>query len=494
VLPVWGAFAVLLALVSAPVLSTVLPPLVDYPNHLARMRLIAEGGDRFYAVRWAPLPNLGEDLIVPPLTRLIPLETAGRLFLLIIFALVAGGVLCLNRAATGAWRVWPLAAFLLLYNRTFLWGFLNYLFGLGVALCGAALWLALERKRVWLRLLSSSLAALAAFFSHLAAFGVYALVICGVELPQALSDLKARRWPSLARGGAILGAQFIVPVALFLDWRRQTAHPAIDLSFVRKFDLLFSVFDNYNRPLDIAGFALFAGLLFWLAAAGRLGLTLRLGCAALLLLVAFLALPARIFGGSGLDHRLPLAVFLLLVAGSVPRFPDRRAAVAVATAAVLLLTLRVAVIERVWWRADRVYSADLAGIDALPRGVRLAVAYPADAIHVVAVPTVQLPAMAVVRRDGFVPTLFAFPGQQLLVLRPPWSAAAAAAPPPLLWDALTGAAASPPVLAQFDAVALAGDRPSELPPNPCLPVVFAAPGLRIFAVRHGPGCDAVGGR
>ena len=76
-LPVWGAFAVLLALVSAPVLSTVLPPLVDYPNHLARMRLIAEGGDRFYAVRWAPLPDLAADLIVPALARTMPLEWAG---------------------------------------------------------------------------------------------------------------------------------------------------------------------------------------------------------------------------------------------------------------------------------------------------------------------------------------------------------------------------------------------------------------------------------
>ena len=35
--------------------------------------------------------------------------------------------------------MWPLLAFLLLYNRMFLWGFLNYLFGVGVALIGVAL-------------------------------------------------------------------------------------------------------------------------------------------------------------------------------------------------------------------------------------------------------------------------------------------------------------------------------------------------------------------
>ena len=123
--PVIAGFAALLAIVSAPLFSTVLPPLVDYPNHLARLHLIAEGGNNFYAVRWAPLPDLAADLIVPALAQIMPLALAGKLFVLLIFALTAGGAAWLNRAATGRWRVWPLLAFLLLYYRVLLWGFLN---------------------------------------------------------------------------------------------------------------------------------------------------------------------------------------------------------------------------------------------------------------------------------------------------------------------------------------------------------------------------------
>ncbi|HUI34999.1 MAG TPA: hypothetical protein VLX67_05720, partial [Stellaceae bacterium] len=59
---IFAAFALLLAAVAAPLFSTVLPPLVDYPNHLARLQLIASGGNEFYAVRWAPLPDLAADL------------------------------------------------------------------------------------------------------------------------------------------------------------------------------------------------------------------------------------------------------------------------------------------------------------------------------------------------------------------------------------------------------------------------------------------------
>src|SRR5271169_2005051 len=71
-LHVWSAFALLMTLLTVPLFSTVLPPLFDYPNHLARLYLLTEGGNAFYAVRWEPLPNLAQDLIVPPLAGLMP--------------------------------------------------------------------------------------------------------------------------------------------------------------------------------------------------------------------------------------------------------------------------------------------------------------------------------------------------------------------------------------------------------------------------------------
>ena len=102
------ASVALLALYSVPLFSTVLPPLFDYPNHLARFAVLAAGGSEFYEVRWAPLPNLAGDIIVPLLARAMPLEIAGKLFLVMIFALILGGTASLNRVVGGAWRLWPL--------------------------------------------------------------------------------------------------------------------------------------------------------------------------------------------------------------------------------------------------------------------------------------------------------------------------------------------------------------------------------------------------
>jgi hypothetical protein len=488
-----------MTLETVPLFSTVLPPLFDYSNHLARLYLLMEGGNAFYAVRWELLPNLAQDLIVPPLAGLMPLDFASKLFLVMVFGLIAGGTIWLNRVATGAWHFWPLLAFLLLYNQIFLWGFVNYLFGIGVALGGLALWLALEPRRSWFRVLASSAVALLCYFSHIAALGFYALVIFGVETPPAIAELRARQWAMLGRRIAIVGMQFVLPVVLFLSYWHWTAIGGVSYAdFWRKADLGFSVFDNYDRVFDVACFALFLCLLGWLGWTRRLALVPRLGWSICIVFTSYLLMPSEMYGGSGVDHRLPIAWFLLLIASSAPRFPTRRFATAIGLVAGSMLVIRLVVIEHVWRQADEVYSADLIGIDALPRGIKFAVAIPPDAIHLVSIPEVHLPALAILRREAFVPTLFAYPGQQPIALQPSYAALADAATPQLFWAGLTGGDIVEttqllPVLQQYDYVVLTGGGPVDVPPNRCLAKFYRQPRFQIFAVLHNPGCASTDG-
>src|SRR5688572_16753225 len=88
-------FALLSMLAIGPILLVDIPAGVDYPNHLARMSILARDGtaaaSRHYEVAWGLYPNLAMDLVVPRLAQLMSVETATRLFYLASQILIVSG-------------------------------------------------------------------------------------------------------------------------------------------------------------------------------------------------------------------------------------------------------------------------------------------------------------------------------------------------------------------------------------------------------------------
>ena len=486
-------FLILFALAAAPVLLCDMLPLFDYPNHLARMHILARLSESpvlqgYYAIVWRPLPNLAMDALVPVLARLMPLTSAAKAFILATFLLLAGGTAVLHRTIFGRWSLWPCLAFLLLYSRTLLWGFLNYLFGLGLALLAFAAWIALARRPALSRILFGTAAALALFFAHLLAFGLFAVMIGGYELGLAWRG-RADPAPAVARlASAVL--PLLPALALLFLATPGSASGAVSFGNpLRKLDLLFSVFDNYHRPFDIACFAavlLVGALAFWRGWA-KLDASMALPVAAVAL--TYLAMPSRIGTAAGADHRIPLLLGLLLIAGSRWTAPSRPLGAIFAAAAALLFAVRMGLVTLSWQASDRAYAELLPAIDELPEGSRLAVAYPSEAINSEATPLAHFPLLAVVRRDAFVPTLFAFPTQQPVALRPEARQLADRLPPERLWSALVeGApldAGERTALAAYDHVIVVGRRPFSIAASPSLAPVFAQPRLKLLAVGGG---------
>src|SRR5690242_15542579 len=104
----WLLAAGLLAIVLAVPLGLVdVPPVLDYPNHLARYFVLAHPDDpvtsQMYAVRWGILPNLGMDVIGAAVLRTTDVHVGGRLLLaLSLFAPVIG-VIAYHRAVFRDW-------------------------------------------------------------------------------------------------------------------------------------------------------------------------------------------------------------------------------------------------------------------------------------------------------------------------------------------------------------------------------------------------------
>src|SRR5512141_440423 len=94
--------AALIVATVLPVLLVSVPPLVDYPNHLARTYVLfkdgADGLNAFYQVHYRPLPNLAADIVTPLLMHFLSPLWAGKIFVVLTLLLNIAGVMLLSRA------------------------------------------------------------------------------------------------------------------------------------------------------------------------------------------------------------------------------------------------------------------------------------------------------------------------------------------------------------------------------------------------------------
>ena len=114
----WSVLAGICAILLAPLFVVDVPPLLDYPNHLARMYVLAFGAhdpilSQMYEQHWAIIPNLVIDLIVPHMLKVMPIYVAGRIVLGATLLLPLAGVIAYHRATFGVRSYWPLAAALI---------------------------------------------------------------------------------------------------------------------------------------------------------------------------------------------------------------------------------------------------------------------------------------------------------------------------------------------------------------------------------------------
>lgn len=413
------------ALTLAPLLCATVPPLVDYPNHLARMWILLHARDipalaQNYVVHWRLLPNLAMDLIVPALAQIMPLEQAGRLFIAVTMALPVLATVTLRRALFGRIGLWPLGALLFVYNAALFWGFLNFLFTQGMALLAFSGWVASERWRTSARVALFALAAALLLVMHLFAFGIYGLLVASYELGK---PMPARRWSwehLLALAARL--AQF-VPAALL--WLASLGNGGPSYThYGGLYDKLYAVlapatFGWWALPFDL-GVAL-AVLAFLLYArrspAFALSPLMRLPIAVLVLAVVLM--PNWASGSWLADIRLPVTLPFVLIASTELKAPRRGVIAGFAVVALILLGTRLWVVSQVWRDAAQRFTEFRAASRVIPDGARLLVVEApivwndrrfegiAPYFAIREEPTFyHMPLLAVIDRGAFLPYLF----------------------------------------------------------------------------------------
>ena len=213
-------FVLLFAAAIAPVLCFSIPvAMADYTNHLARMFVLSRDGGPdahpYYQVTWPLVPNLAMDLLVPRIGRLIGVETANRLFLLVSQILVVTGAMAIERAVKGRVQFAGFVAVMFLYSTPFAFGFENFEFGLGCALWGFACTILLEKYPWSARLAMHSAMVALLFAAHMFALGIYGFAAGLHEVWRAWSHRTSMRvtlirLSALAIPSALLGVLLLV--------------------------------------------------------------------------------------------------------------------------------------------------------------------------------------------------------------------------------------------------------------------------------------------
>jgi hypothetical protein len=496
-----------LAILALPVLAVRMPPLLDYPNHLARMWLIAGGAEaqpmsRFWAIAWnGVVTNIGIDLAAAAFGRIIPVDAVGTIAVIASLVLPPLGAILLSRSIFGRWHWWQIGIVVIAWNPTFLVGFLNFNIALGLALLAAGL----DRRLVQYGPMAAALGRfiVGAVLCVVHPFGTfyYAVLVGGLALGRDYAPLMwLRSAASAAARSLAAGLAAGLPMALsfVITPTRPGAHrpdqPLFEYAppFPRNIaPALSSPFRTYDLKVDllvpavlivIAGAALLLGRM-------RVHAGLILAAGALVVLAA--GVPTDLAGTGWLDRRAALMALFAGMAAVELNFKRGRFAVPVAA----LVLFAVVVARCLWigsiWTAER---SDLASVEKVlanvPEGAKLfAVEHSVSAqdrrharlgrFVTEFVPSYgHFAARAVPLRHAFVPTLFSAIGKQPLRVLPPVDEISV--PDGMLYSArlLTAAPADIPSDAtylkawrtRFDFVlVLNADMPDEGGPIPAVP-------------------------
>ncbi|MEH2469597.1 hypothetical protein V1281_001155 [Nitrobacteraceae bacterium AZCC 2161] len=507
----WLLTALSLAVALAiPFFLVDVPPVLDYPNHLARYFILAHPDDpvlsQMYVPRWGLMPNLGMDVLGAGLLKVASVHVGGRMLLaLSVFAPVIG-VIAYSRVAFGRFLYWPLASGVVAYNGIFHLGFMNFLLSLGLAFAAAAGWVVLRRRGYrWIAAAFGAVAVTVLFFCHLFGVLLFALLIGADEIARLLKSRRANTLTAseVMRTGVLLALAIGPALALYLasPLSAGAAAPAAIGSVDYKLWALLTPFMTTNIDLTLWTAVIVVAFIgvAWRSAILAPGFAIAFAILALVYVVA----PSEVKGGTFVDIRLALMIGLLLFAGMQPRLPARLGMV-VGLIFAALIGVRTIYIATTWI-GHRHDLADLrtAMAPVMP-GSRVLVARgrPGNRTNVErperALPGIfrldgQLGALLVVERRAFWPLMFADPAQQPLEVMPAFKPISQSPGEPVAWPLLAETQFSEAMLkdarylkdwrSHFDAVLLI-DPPAMPTPLPeGLTLVQAAPFAVLYRIQ-----------
>ncbi len=394
-----------------PILFVAHPLQIDMPNHLARHYIASNIGlsddlSRFYAFEWQAIPYLGGDALYQLLDEFLSIYDARRFVLAIVCLTLLGSAMLLHRVLWGSFSIWPLLCVLLFYNANVGMGFEGYLLGSSLALVCFVGWISWDVSRLGLKAIVFIPLATLLYFMHVFAFAVFGVLYLSYEL--------AKHWGSVRTHPVSVSKRLSI---IALPMLPGSVHFITGFLFSGAYGPWTLVFGGiggrikvlrapvsaaiYDLPMDhiIVGCLIFIFVLGFTAR--RLSLHPSMKLVVIVLGGLSLAAPVWLHNVAYVHYRLPFLFVLLLIAASRPTGVQPVRYWAAAAALGLLIVVRTFMMLDYWKSHDIEVRELVQSFEKLDRGAILLTVGTAE------VPRHwHSPALAVIERDAFVPTLF----------------------------------------------------------------------------------------
>jgi hypothetical protein len=411
----YALLLIVLVVILVPIWIVDYPGLVDYPNHLTRCYILAHYHEnpiwqQRYIVSHDPIPNLAIDLVVVPLLRLLPVMACGKVFLTLAAVLYAVGCSEVGRAVRGKPTWLALVSAFTFYNSCLLYGFVNYVFGVGVFLCAFAFWLRVRNAMSPLRFLLCCLLSIAAFLAHLSSAVILGVACLTIALFEFVRDRKILR--------LIINVSWLACPVLLLSGFLKTSGRVGRIAWAAPSHKLFSLFApirSYSVVVDVGVIIVLLVCALVILRGSKIGPT---AVVSFVLFGLFLITPEELFTASAVDARYVVPGWLILVLSIEPRWGRwQKAAIALALATMVMHTANI---TTNWLVISRRSEQVLAMGRVLPVGARIYAVQAAENvstkldrgfIHIIQFWTLS--------HGAYISSLFATRGQQPLVSRRP---------------------------------------------------------------------------
>lgn len=409
-LPFWAVLGIALVL---PLWVVKYPPLIDYPDHLARAYILHHLHDsnqlfgQWYSSDWGANPYLVADLLLQAFQFPFGIYIAGKIVLTICVAgLPLATWLFLKKASPGN-EYLALWSLVVSYHINFLMAFLS--FELSIVLCFLVValwlhWLDSPKLATWLRLMA--LVTLL-YFTHLGGFAVAGLILTLYTLLKLRSVAQLwKSWPLF-----LPGATFSVYMRMHSWSKRGFDYHTWNLS--NKVMALTTPLRGYSHLVDAVTILVLTAAIFfaiyknpdWSYRSVWVLITLAI-------LSVHWILPDRMGDLASIDTRFPPFAFLTALA--IPSFGKRKNIMI--ASALALFVLRTANISQHFLAEQKRLQAYAAGIAATPEHSVVLAFNPAEGGAWVKRSELHFWAYGIIEKGWVSPTIFHQKGVQPIVL------------------------------------------------------------------------------